>query len=1213
MGPPARIWCLIVGATLVTLRHWAVMMRGPPDSGPFSLILRSRDPLAFAPAALKHYAGCAHLGAVRVVKDTSGSWNLTSAHLALSARDRQSRAGHGGYQVEALAQMIEAASMHSRVADLLEARPRGNAVLLASDDVWIDCVDVQLAFESWRGQTTAIVGTLALSHVLRPESGQHAWLDYKVSRGVDKHGSYSMVSLNGAFVHRRYLQQAAERQRKQPGCDEVWLNHQVALDTQEPPIYARATFKAGPHSEFSSTRSSLYYDVMSKCLSRLASENAGRLDLMWKQRVTGGSSRKNELPQYSNASHDQFPMVDDLGSNHGRNFLMDGDRMAGVSVVLVMETKPSEVASAVRHLHARHAFIREAVIWNNRNETMNHHMFPYDISVRYVMAPKNYSVYSRYLGCMLARYEICFFQHERMRPVFVAGLYAAFLARPDVIVAASDPKSALIVRHNMTYFDESIGRLTGYADMDEGAMVHKDLVRQFVERMSLDDAHSFHERAADADLYFTFSQPTLPMVLTHTTWTNNKPRVFPQIARIGKALAFSFWFAPSKEPVQGFRDPRSGRHKYFKAPCGKSRECAFATSLDAWPKPAIVNLGHNTTALKPARFYADSLAYHLNGRKDSNSSNYLLPAVDAALHYYWAVDGELSTVWRAELPPKPSFVGLELLAPTTIVGVNLWCKKEFAPVPTLQLGFHGHADYQTALCGANWTSDGALRLLRYECPPVRVNRVRLILQAVPVYQRLEIAEFAVEKLNSTNVQAAEDFASGVPALAPPPGGTNAGPPPRAPAPPDIGDIIYILQDHPDDYCKGEKLALLEEACELGALYPGKVKAVYMGDAPNVSLDMFASAFGVLGSECDVDKTITFEAVPVASVHQQAAEDGGVAGLDLHDYHPFAHASVSTRRREVYDWWVRRNFNASVVLFDPHESPLLYVLRIKQEAFANAVFLARSARLDDDGTEESLALADATTVSSKKDYVKQAQGPAKWEQQRRILYPLRTLRERPSFLETPTNPAIEEVIALVTPATTPDDMDLFNTYALPILQQRADVRLANVTAMQHGLAKQRTDDQSTSSRVKRPKWYTLHDVVYYVSIYPARTLWILDTSLGSAFYASLASVVAARFIAAPAAIPHWESRILAWNASCDWTAEGFAGKARELVRGQFDLSSRIADRDALQHDAPNVIVEEWPIKRLMAPFANTVADIAKLLAELVASRRAQRVASGQGQA
>jgi hypothetical protein len=1300
----------------------------------FALIVRSQDPLLFAPAALKHYSACKNIGAIRILKDTSSVvWN--TAAVAEAVFGPRGEDEHGGISdVVGAARAIEPglwdvladARIPPRFIELLDARVSptkkgASAVFLATDDLWIECSDLERAFQAWRNHTDAIVGVMPIGHTLQLDSGAHSGLKYAVSAGLDKHGAYSMVSLNGAFLNVDYLrrrwqqtqegtaargasssssssshdeqqqqQQQQQHQQGPPGCDDVWLNHLAALTTRQPPIYVDAQLANGEPRAHFSAKSSAYLNTISDCLSQLASSNGGKLSLVWAQ--ASASSRQGVVvaDQGHGRHHPPttslyFPMVDDAPTHARRKYLLSNDRLAGVSVVLVMETKPSEVASAVRHMHSRHSFIREAVVWNNSNETMNHHMFPYDIAVRYVMAPRNYFAYARYLGCLVARYEICYFQHERTRPVFVAGLYAAFLARPDVIVVASDPKADLAARLNMTIFDASVGRLIGLADMDEGAMVHKDLVRQFVDRMSLDESRSLHERATDADLYFTASQPRAPMVLTHSTWTNNKPRVFPSAQRIGRALAFAFTFAPSRDPQKGFVDPASERHKYFKAPCtaaannkkgswGKQflESCAFATSIDRRPRPLVLNLEHNTTTLKPARRYAEMyergslLAGASASSSSSSSSSNKNHEPSAALQYHLAVDGDLKTVWRARTPSTgPSFIGLELLpaasspqtattttSTTTMVGVSLWCESEpFTPLPLLQIGFYGQVGYRVAArCTGKWTTatsgdnnsnnnnNNNLHLLKYDCPPMAgVQRVRLVTERRSM--DLHVAEFAVAKLDSPLLESAHAFAAGGAHDDDTSSSSTAAAPKRPDPPPDLGPIVYVIHGALDDFLHGDKLAVLEEACQLGRLYPGKVKIVYVGSGGGddnsmssssndnrkskalLSLKQLAQTFAVVGSSCDLEMSLSFEvAVPLhahsaASSREQEEEAHHVITTEASD-------ALSQRRMQVYKWWLQQQqqqagrsllWDARVVMFDPHNSPLLYVLRSRSEAAPNTLFVARSSRRFGDDAEESLALADVTTVSSAADLIAQAKGPPKPSQVRRIVYPLRTLPALPEPEDEASIAAIEEVIVLVTPDTTLDDVELFSANALPTLQQRADVRLVNVTHLARDLlliAGGATSDVGAGTigahtatidvdaRVKRPKWSTLSDVVYYVAIYPARALWILESSPGAAYYASLASVGSARFVAPPGAVPHWESRIVAWNATCDWTPEGFASKARELIQGRFAASSSFPDHDHLQKDASNIVVEEWPIKRTGVPFANTVGHIVTMLAEVV---------------
>jgi len=1183
-----KFWLVPVAVLAIV---WARRMPAYSEArlSSFTLTLRTKDPMLYAPGALQHYADCRYVGAIRVLKDDSSTWNLTRAHLVMT-NDPQRQGAIDGYDFGALKEVLEDAAIPSHVIDLLDARTRDGAVFMVSDDVWIDCADVALAFEAWKNRTGALVGTHALRHVLRPDSGRHAWLDYRVSPGLDTHGRYSMVSLNGAFVSSKYLRQAAERSRRRAanpqlleGCDEMWLNQHVVVHSGAAPIFVSA--RSHDDQRSSAVSSQIYYDRMSTCLSRLAGENAGKLDLIWSR----DEFTFTAIGRHAHNNVERFPIKDDVDSNRMRHAITS-DRVAGVTVVLVMETKPDEVASAVRHLRARHSFIREAVVWNNNNETMNHHMFPYDLPLRYVRAPKNFAAYSKYLGCLLARYEICYFQHERTRPTYVAGLYAAFLTLPDVIVAASRVEDAMVARTNLTFFDNSTGRLAGFTDIDEGAMVHKDLVRQFVARMSIDDSRSFHERAMDADIYFTYSQPKLPMVLTHASHNNNLALRLPSLYRIGKALAFTFTFAPSSKPATEFDDAESHRHKFFKATCAKSN-CAFATSIDAWPQPMAVDFGHDRPMLKPARYYSDLIELLSDTMIEPNTLH-----LNSAMSYHFAVDGDLTTSWRARLPASHSFLELELLAPSSFVGVKLWCTEKIEPTPILQLGYFGQSSYETARsCASYWTKDRALFLLHYKCAPVRVQRARLTIEATN--QWIHVAEYSVEHMHSGILQAAaRELAGDRLAITETIAHTE-------PAPL-IGRVVYALHGGADDYCGGDKLATLEEACELAAIYPGKVLLLYTGDDPNVSLRSLATQFAVVGSTCNILTALLFEAVPI-----QAAR--GRYLTDLTDYHHGLNeetARFSARCIWLKEWWVQRKLDAHVVFFEPHGSHLLSVLRNKLDVSPGTIFIARSAQIDA-GFEESMALAHATTVPSKADYISQARASINRNQDRRIVYPLRTLLRRPPVLGSPTTPSIEEVVVLVTPATTYGDLELFNAHALPILQQRVNLRLANVSALHQGLTDVNVDGPvaSLEMRVRGPKWRTLLDVITYVAVYPARVLWVLDASPGSAYFASFASVEVARFVAAHAAVPHWESRMLAWNATFEWAAGGFAGKARELLQGRFNESAGFADREHLGHDASDIVVEEWPIKRELAPFANTVGNIAQYLAEVVDMHRVQNIA------
>lgn len=1145
----------------------------------FTLVLRSEDPVARAPQALKHYAACGQVGAIRLMRDASATWNLTRAyHATASLRDDSGRDDKLGYSYVALVDALESAAAPRRVFDLMQQqRPdpaSEGAVMLVSDGAIISCEDVARAFTTWQNRTDAIVGTSALGHVQLSDLAQ----DYTATAGTDQDGHYSMVSLEGALLHTKYLLQSAHDPEFGRGCDEVWLNQLTAAVTQNPPIYIPACLGSGSlHSQTFTSRSSVYYSEMTRCLNAVAMrQKSGQLDLVWSTSAAAAAPpvgrHKNASCHHASSVHprSRFAIVDDHTGTR-RKYLVSNDRVAGVTAVIVMQTTPNEVASAVHHLRNDYSFIREAVVWNNRNETMNHHMFPYDLPLRYVMAPTNHSAYSRYLGCLFARYDICYFQHELTRPLFLSGLYAAFLMRPDVIVAGASPKDAWMARTNLTIVDRGSGRSMGFADMDQGAFVHKDLVRQFVDRFSSFNSHSFYDRAANADIFFAFSQLEPPMVLTHTTWTNHKPTPMPTARKLGKALEFAFAFGAGKADAVVLKDPTSKRHKFFKSPCAAGLSCAFSSSINAWPSPLVVDFGQGGAASKSAHYYESRLKTQMTPSAQAPLS------IGSDINYYSAVDGDLSTSWHAQLPSVPSFISLELLAPTIITGVKVWSKDRFEPIPSLQLGFYGELDYLAAWCRPKWEKDGGLSLLHYMCPPLRVHRVRLVIDALN--QRLDIAEFAIEKLASELIGDVREFFAAK---------TEAGAIKRTKVtPPDIGNVVYVVQGIGSDFYRGDKLAVLEEACELASLYPGKVKLLYVGESADISIKTLARAFAVTGSDCKFGKLVSFETVPL---------QGAWSWSDRLSDHAPSHTRLGTRRFDVYQWWYKRNMDAGVVFYDPHESAFTLVLRNKLDTSPDTIFVARATTFTGG---EAFALADATTVASASEYALQAQGITDdRDQDRRIVYPLRTLRSRHvEHVDTPSTPAVEEVVLLITPGTTPADMILFNEHAASIIGWHADIRVFNITKRYGSGA------DETISRTGRGKaWTTLDGVMHYASIYPARVVWVLDASYGAAYFASHATLRSARFVAAPSAIPHWESRLTYWNATCDWTPEGFAAKASELMQGSYAASSNFTDLRVLNHAAASARVEEWPIKRTMLPVTNTVANLTRYILELVSARK-----------
>jgi hypothetical protein len=1100
--------------------------------------------------------------------------------------------------------------------------------------------------------------------------------------------------------------------------DQVLFNYYVSQRTGLPPIYVEtgglnarggrgvATIRRRRQPPGSASSSTLTLEHQGDCVSRLARlRSGGKLPFVWTDAVVSTTdvlaqmaadveagaptveARRAHHDAASNKPHEaattaaephpssspstatlqrmmgKFRMID---SPEGlqRKFMLNNDWLVGVAVVITMETRPNEAASAVRHLHDRYPFVREAVVWNNFNLTMNHHMFPYDeVYVRYIMAPQDYGAYAKYLGCLLARYDICYFLHEKMRPSTLVGpLYNAFLMRPDAMAATVEAQAMLDVYSGLTFdLTTTTARkqemTMHYLDILQGTMVHKDRVREFVDRLNIDEddgeesvalaaapteldgdgmaailtsmtSSSIQLKARLADLLFVYSQPTVPTFLPHAV-KNNMPKgndEFPTAADVEAAVAFAAKSRQSSPAGGGDEenhadtivDPLSAIFTHARTPCSSGR-CTFTTSINTWPTTRH-RLDHQQ--IEDLRTGHQKKQYH---------------KLEANQTYWAAVDGNLKTAWKASVPTSssPWFVGLELPAPTLITGVRLWSKAEIKPTPILQLTYHGDIVYQPAspnLCkDGKWATEGKLKVLRFECVmPLRVTRVRLvIIQAAaassskPPSTIVELAELQVDPVSSPLLDEASRFAheldlydadaakkaTGALAISQYPTAPSLG-----------GKVVYVLQEPISELLQGTALAFVEEACEMGRLYPGNVTLVYDGgddasigddEQPTATsassssstsmLQALADAFAVVGSTCPL-----------------VGDDGGGSALHMHALYDAAVGRRNDGSNKLIAWWTSDPSIAastSLVVFtssvgeatDDGNLLIAQLLRERDRLAPNAVFVARTFGHIAGIFQDAVNLADGVLVASQREYVTHAQGQNFKGQDIRLAYPLRMLSANPAILQTPTTPAVEEIVLLVTSATTEQDLAMFSSSVAPIVQPKADVRIANVTTMQLQLS--RRAGLSTDERVMAPKWRTVKDVAYYVSIYPSRVLWILDATVGSAYYASIASIEGARFIASKLAIPHTQSRMLAWNATCEWTAEAFLDKAYELVNAKYNASSSFIDQERLRSDAFDLVIEEWPIKRLFAPFANTVAQVVHYAAELMAGhemRKAHRL-------
>jgi len=686
----------------------------------------------------------------------------------------------------------------------------------------------------------------------------------------------------------------------------------------------------------------------------------------------------------------------------------------------------------------------------------------------------------------------------------------------------------------------------------------------------------------------------------------------------------------------------------FKAPC-LDRRCTFVTNMrpvlqkqpvahDAYKRRRIL-----VEAVNPLR----SLAGRMRAGRLDAVETFTYPTTHA---YYAAVDGDLDTTWLPTWPleddgAESPYVGVEMLAPTLVAGARL----VFAPgpqklpidassesLPQLEYAFlpsvQGVESYKAAVgCVAEWSWASGRReaqeesvhtgqiALTYSCPPARVYGARLLFVHVPI------------KVN---------------AIASPSVGANAGHyngalgitelalvdlPTRAISPLAGGSggrrhynlsIAYALDltsmDDPATRLCGKTLALLEEACELGAAHPGDLRTTiivrYMnhGDDPKLSaplsLNRLATAFAaVSGSTCDLEASTRLVQLtslqPVGSSRSVGQWD--VVFVELGD-----DAASSPLPQALWENLPRATILVARMTSWPHlNTKRLQILHIA-------------------------SYFDCMTVPNKETFVTLVtiEGGHKHKDVR-IMYPLRTL-PRPPFevpearhvlTSTPTNPPVEELILLTTATTDRRDLQLFESFARPIFRERGVfIRIVNVTELvkqalavldaQPMRSKSKHDAWKTSSTMssrielddvmKRHKWKSVREIARYAATYPGRVIWILDGSPSAAYFASAASSEGARFVASPAAIPHNIGRLLAWNATAEWTRDGFNMKARELTTGRFYWSSSVHHRDFLKADAHDIVLDEWPPynQRKVAVIAYTTLAIKCYVTSLMPRQR-----------
>lgn len=1016
---------------------------------------------------------------------------------------------------------------------------------------------------------------------------------------------------------------------------------------------------------------------------------------------------------------DYFTVSGDDNFSETPSNLDINDRLVAIAAVVIMDAGPALAAQAARFLHAHYAFIQEVILWNNHNQTMNHHLLPYDLATRYVKAPRKYGSYARVLGCLLSRHEICYFQHESLRPTYLDSMFATFLraalveachprARNHIIVASADADNADFVRRELSFVlptpmacrghpcprqaSASLGmsdrtgctgaRVSTFVDWDTGVLAHKDVIKRHMrnlDRMStgLDSLESRVEvKAIVSDLILAYGLRHPPIVLAHKIQAIGNPddrgSWSSRIISTGVALAAANLIAPlhrhanglkaarhtpSDESliIQGQTNPADARHDdimlTFKAPCTGGR-CTLITNMDPPDRTVTKDLDGNAT---DGGSTVSSLAALMSVRRKQevamaggtvHRGRRLADKAKPSWAYYAAVDGDLNSAWAASLT-LPShrgdsfaiaapYVGLELTRPTFATGVRLVLAtgERFSTAfltPRLEYVFgasgyiSGTTSYVQAMgCVSQWSwlisSTGRKhgfngrkrrqqKVLTYSCPPAQVMGVRLVFQGYSPKSQNRLGAEQVDGRFRGSMGIAELTLNRLPMFASHRGAhvvtdQNEGEHPQAPPPPtsliaNDARIAYVLGRLNIHELQGSTLALLEEACELGAQYlgrvtifvDGKVGSQRMREGAASALGRLATAFATAsGSSCDLRTAIKF----VASLNMNLSNhrwdiifielggDGRLPGL-----------------------WSRGKLHASKVL----------VARVTDS----------SARRSIQDLKSTLSNVDAMAVDSKR-LLDSIGHPNHYDKDVRIIYPLRTLSRAHSSrklpVQTPSNPPLEELVLLVTPSTRDSDVELFDLTARHVLQEHGVIiRLSNVTQLVKNALKTQDGQRNVpspahkalgrfwnvtpsllqhkalDSALRRPKWTSVRELARYVAIYPARSLWILDGSASAAYYASVATVEGARFVVSPAGMPHHANRFIAWNATCEWTHLGFEAKAIELVRGRFFWSSSVRDREFLRSDASDVLLDEWHVKRKLEPIAHTVHTIERYVSSL----------------
>lgn len=121
--------------------------------------------------------------------------------------------------------------------------PHTDAILSVDDDMRIPCVDLNLAYDVWRGSQRSLVGFMPRIHLRNRDNS----LEYRCWWRVWWHGVYSIILTKAAILHHDFLYGYTHRMDPavremiddRHNCEDIAMQFFIANETALPPIYVK--------------------------------------------------------------------------------------------------------------------------------------------------------------------------------------------------------------------------------------------------------------------------------------------------------------------------------------------------------------------------------------------------------------------------------------------------------------------------------------------------------------------------------------------------------------------------------------------------------------------------------------------------------------------------------------------------------------------------------------------------------------------------------------------------------------------------------------------------------------------------------------------------------------------------------------------------------------------------------------------------------------